>query len=420
MNNNNYLLIIGGEVALRERSLLAGLRSTGGAPIYTVASNICSPGLRYFDGYIHADIADHVNILDKVIELEKKSGATPIAVIPTNDFTVKAASVIADHYKLNANSLDVVELCRDKYLMKEKLNEAGLDVPKYIPFSTYDELLPYLNEIRFPVVIKPRQMGGSLGVIKVENIESLKKAYEDSLKDVLSLGGVANSKNDVFLLEEYIDYPDEVSVEVINFNGVNRVIAVTDKYLGEEPYFVELGHVVPSRHSHNKKLIQAAEKACKVLGIRFGMAHFEAKVNNNGDFKIIEVGARTGGDSIMDLVECVYGVNPYQLHIQSYLGTLTDINIPEKPKGIAAIAFLHPREGEIKGINTNISFPDFVKSLLVTTSIGKKVKSLTSWNDRAGFVQFFWENRQPEEKFHEHITIANEYTNKIFTIEDEE
>lgn len=79
-------------------------------------------------------------------------------------------------------------------------------------------------------------------------------------------------------------------MEVINQGDYHRAMAVTDKYLGEEPNFVEVGHSMPSLHSDNQALRDIAERACHALGIRYGVAHFEARITPAGEIKIIEVG----------------------------------------------------------------------------------------------------------------------------------
>ena len=48
------------------------------------------------------------------------------------------------------------------------------------------------------------------------------------------------------LVEEYVEGP-EFSVEVFLDDGIPRYASVTEKHKGPLPYFVELGHVVPSR-----------------------------------------------------------------------------------------------------------------------------------------------------------------------------
>lgn len=417
----DYLLVVGGEVALRERSLAGALRAASGRPVFTVSTNKEAPGLRYFDGSLFAGIADHEAIIAEAERHAARTGARPFAVVPTNDFTVTSSALVAAHFGLAHNSLRTVELCRDKLSMKQAFAQASIPVPKFGGFSSYDELSELAREFSFPVVIKPRLMAGSLGVIKVERPEDLSEAYQQSAQDVLSLGGQANSAEDVFQLEEYIDYPYEVSVEIAHLHGERVVLAVTDKQLGPEPHFVELGHVVPSVHASNSTLIKWALRACEVLGIEYGVAHFEAKVSASGAVQVIEVAARTGGDAIMDLIEDVYGVNPYAVHVASYLGSRPDLTALTA-RGVAAVAFLKAPTGTVKAINRSaaaLQAPD-IKFFAVTVHPGDVVLPLTSWREREGYVRFLWPDRSVDEggvPSTENLIRAREIGSEIFLVE---
>lgn len=416
----DYILIVGGDVPLRERSFAGALRAASGKPVFTVSKHKESPGLRYFDGIIFADIYDHEMIIAEVERLARATDVKPCAVVPTNDFTVTSSARVAEHYNLVRNSTRTVELCRDKLAMKQAFAEAGIPTPKFRGFSTFGEVVEFIHEFTFPVVIKPRQMAGSLGVIKVDSKEELAAAYAQSVEDVLSLGGQANSPEDIFQIEEYIDFEFEVSVEIAHFQGERTVLAVTDKQLSAEPNFVELGHVVPSVHSTNSSLVECALKSCEALGIEYGIAHFEAKVSRAGEVRVIEVAARTGGDAIMDLVEDVYGVNPYELHVSSYLGAQPDRS--ERPaRGVAAIAFLKATPGTVTKVKSSsqlLTSAD-IKFYSVTAKAGDRVKPLTSWREREGFVRFYWPDdsvegkRQPIDK---HLARAREISSEIFVM----
>lgn len=416
----DYVLIVGGEVSMRERSLAAALRAAAGRPVFTVSTNKEAPGLRYFDGSLFAGIADHDAIIAAAEQFAAQFGAKPFAVVPTNDFTVTSSALVAEHFGLVHNSMRTVELCRDKLKMKEAFAEAGIPTPKFGGFTNYDELRELARDFTFPVVVKPRLMAGSLGVLKVERPEDLAAAYRQSEADVLSLGGQANSAEDVFQLEEYIDYPYEVSVEVAHVSGERFILAMTDKQLGPEPHFVELGHAVPSVHSNNDALLKWALRACEVLGIEYGVAHFEARVSAEGDIQVIEVAARTGGDMIMDLIEDAYGVNPYELHVAAYLNS--EVAVPElTPRGVAAMAFLKAPLGTVSSVNRALPAlrEPTIRFFSVTVGRGDTVLPLTSWREREGFVRFFWPDRAVEyggAPLTEHLSRAREIESELFVM----
>lgn len=414
---SRYVLILGGEFPLRERVLAGALRASGGLPIYTLARTRTSTTIKFFDGYIVGDVSDPQGVLRAVQQHELEHDATPAAVIPMNDFSVRSALAVSQRYGLHHNPAETVHNCRDKFLMKEALAAAGLPVPRFGAFLSFEELQRLAGEIGFPLVIKPRELAGSVGVIKVSNPAELRRAYEQCIADIKVLDGGCMTPEDVFQAEEYIPAMNEVSVEIANHGHTHRVLAVTDKYLGGEPYFVETGHSVPSVHTGNKELVQIAERACEALGIRYGIAHFEARITPAGVIRIMEVGARTGGDAIMDLVERAYGINPYEIHVGSYLGKPLDLPAGSLvSRGLAAVSFLKADEGVIQSVKMPRLLPRTIVNMQVTGKPNDVSERPTSCRSREGSVEFFWKGRNPEQGFREHLDIARRMASEIFSV----
>ena len=75
---------------------------------------------------------------------------------------------------------------------------------------------------------------------------------------------------------------------------------MTDKVTTGAPYFVELEHHQPSSLPENiqKRVKEIVLHALDALHIQYGAAHSELKITENDDIKVIEIGARMGGDFI--------------------------------------------------------------------------------------------------------------------------
>ncbi|MES2936633.1 MAG: ATP-grasp domain-containing protein [Pseudomonadota bacterium] len=414
--STRYILIIGGEFPLRERVLAGALRAGGGMPVYVLAKTRLATTIKFFDGYITGDLTDPEGVLTAVIEHRARTGAEPAAVVPVNDFAMRSALAVAQHFGLRHNAPAAVEHCRDKFTMKEVLAAAGLPVPKFGAFRTLGELQALAERIGFPLVIKPRQLTGSVGVIKVAHPDALAAAWSQCLQDIDSLGGAFKEPLDLFQAEEYIPARSEVSVEVFNHGDVHRVLAVTDKYLGAEPHFVETGHSVPSVYQDHRQLREIAEKSCAALGITVGIGHFEARITPAGEIRIVEIAARTGGDCIMDLVEHCFGINPYELHVASYLGNMPRLPERLEPRGLGAIAFLKADEGIVDAVRLPEFLPYEVVNMQVTAKPGDVSHPLNSWHDREGSVEFFWPGRQPENGFDEHLRLAERFSREVVRV----
>ncbi|MEW6055799.1 MAG: ATP-grasp domain-containing protein [Bdellovibrionota bacterium] len=412
-----FVLILGGEFQLRERVLAGSIRASNGLPTVTVAKNRVGNHIKFFDDVITANVMDPKNVVAAVRDYVKSSGRKIAAVAPMNDFVVRSGLAVAEAFGLNYNSRDTVEMCRDKFLMKERLAKFDVPIPRYGKFRTIEELEVIAKKIGYPLVIKPIELAGSVGVLKVTDHAQLVGAFEKCMADIKKLGGVFMTAEDLFQAEEYIEAQSEVSVEVINGPDFHKVIAVTEKYLGNEPYFVEIGHSVPSRHTNNEKLRQIAESACESLGIKYGMAHVEARITPGGDIRVIEVGARTGGDAIMDLVERAYGINPYEMHVASYLGCLRRAPMNLKERGVAAVAFLKSKPGTIRRIKPMTQFEPAIVNVQITAKPGDISREPISWAAREGSVEFFWPRRNSTELLTDHLDTAKSLSEELFTVE---
>lgn len=153
-----------------------------------------------------------------------------------------------------------------------------------------------------------------------------------------------------------------------------------------------------------------------LLGIRYGVAHAEMRVMPSGEVRIIEVGARTGGDCIMDLVSRAFGVNPYYLHVQSYLGITPVLPDSMEPKGLAAVAFLKADQGTIESVSLPKSLPEIVVNLQVTAKPMDKSEAPLSWKFREGSVELFWPGQKAEVGFKKHLEIAKGLSQSMFTL----
>jgi biotin carboxylase len=266
------------------------------------------------------------------------------------------------------------------------------------------------------LLIKPYEFGGSGGVYLArdmkEAIESFKES-QDIMNQYAEQFGVDGNK---YLIEKYIDSREEISVEVVCFNGRYEVITMTEKYLSPEPWFAEMAHLVPSHRVNDNAIKEMACKACEALKIEFGLAHVEIKIDGH-NFWVIEAAARPGGDGIMDQIERAYELNPYSLHVSTYLNkepfSLID-NV--KAKATAAIAFLKADTGIIKEVNQPSVIDEEIHSLSIQADVGKISEDPICWRAREGVVEYTWPILF-EEKTEKPIELTQNLSRQIFVVE---
>jgi biotin carboxylase len=90
----------------------------------------------------------------------------------------------------------------------------------------------------------------------------------------------------------------QYSVEMISQNGIHYFVGITEEFYSGPPFFVETGHIVPADIPDDilNKIIDIVKETLDVVKMDFGASHTEIRVNEKGEYCIIEIASRMGGD----------------------------------------------------------------------------------------------------------------------------
>lgn len=234
---------------------------------------------------------------EKILKKCQEIGIDAICTI-ASDVAAPTVAYVAENIKLNANSYESACRANNKFLMRKALEKAGVPCPQYRCVTSTAGVTDV--EWHYPLIVKPSDRSGSLGVTKVETSNELEEAVEKAIQ--LSFKGEA-------MVEEYID-GREISVEFISYHGKHYPLQITDKVTTEAPHFVELEHHQPADLSEDtfNKIYGLTRRALDALGLTEGASHSEYKITNDGRIVVMEIGGRMGGDFIgSDLVRLSTG-----------------------------------------------------------------------------------------------------------------
>jgi biotin carboxylase len=205
---------------------------------------------------------------------------------------------------------------RNKELMRDTLEAASVNQPKYIPCETFEQVMAAIKTIGLPCIIKPAEMGSSLGVHLITKGLSEKqvKDWFDEAKDIDFAGEFLRKQyglSSKVLIEEFIEADLEVSVEGIAFQGVPKIAAVTRKFLGPRPEFEEIGHSTPISLPQQRadEVADTIKRMVSGLKLHNTVFHAELRFPKDGEAVFIEVGGRQGGDRITTLLQKATGIN---------------------------------------------------------------------------------------------------------------
>ena len=290
-----------------------------------------------------ADYFYPVSIVEKERILEICRAVRPMGVCSiASDLAAITVNFVAEGLGLTGNGMESAVRATNKHRMRLAFEKAGLPSCKSI-LMTEDTDLAALP-LNYPVIVKPTDRSGSRGIRKVTDPAELPEAISFALEP---------SFEKKVLVEEFAE-GREYSVEYLSWEGEHTFLAVTEKFTTGAPLFVETGHLQPPKHMDHgtlEKIKALVPQVLDSLGVRYGASHTELKVDDSGDIRLIECGARMGGDCIgSDLVKLSTGVD----FVQGVIDTACGVEPSFEPTGdthVAAVRFIFS-ENDLKALET--------------------------------------------------------------------
>ena len=312
------LAIIGAsylQLPLVQKAKQMGLRTICFAwPKGAVCKDVC-------DAFFPVSITEQDEIL-RICRAEHIDGVCTIG----SDVAAPTVAYVAEQMGLPGNAYEAAVQAHDKQRMHRILTDAGVDCPK-------SNVQSPITNLRLPLIVKPTDRSGSLGVQKIEGIEDLQPAID--LAKRLSIAGEA-------IVEEYIE-GREISVEMISQHGVHHALQITDKTTTGAPHFVELAHHQPSTlpAEMQTRIFAITRRALDALHLTDGASHSEYKITADGRIVVMEIAGRMGGDFIgSHLVPLSTGYDFVQGVIEVALGL--PIQVTVRPLAQSSVVFDAP------------------------------------------------------------------------------
>jgi biotin carboxylase len=289
----------------------------------------------YFDDITVVNVFDHQLLAATARELGGRYTVT--GLMCWDEPLVMPAAELAVEFGVPGLSIRGVHGCRDKYSCRTRLTAAGLPQPGFELTADRGQARAAAARIGYPVIVKPRALGASMGVSLASDVRELEFSYR--VAHEASLVGDEPYRGGA-IIEGFADGP-EISIDGAVHKGEYLPMFLARKTTGQPPFFEELGHVVDSADPlvRDDTLLDALATAHHVLGVENGITHTEVRLTTHGPV-IIEVNGRLGGDLIPFLGELATGIEPG--------GVLFDVATGQRPDlshtraGVAGIRFGYP------------------------------------------------------------------------------
>jgi len=234
--------------------------------------------------------------------MEQTAGRPLSAILSVDDSGSLVAAAASAMLALPHNSPDAALAARDKYVMRCLLRDGGARVPWFRRFSTADAPLSVAAQVPYPCVVKPLNLNGSRGVMRVDTPEELVAAVArlarlmGAAEPLTPVGREEDHPPVHYLVESFIP-GFEVALEGLLDGGQLKVLALFDKPDPlDGPFFEETIYVTPSRLPAETQaaIAVATVEAARALGLYVGPIHAELRINDEGAW-VVEVAGRSIG-----------------------------------------------------------------------------------------------------------------------------
>ncbi|MFE4829854.1 ATP-grasp domain-containing protein [Streptomyces sp. NPDC056672] len=385
LNSSSRLLVIGaGSEVYRSWGLeqIAAFH-----PVTLVDRDAPAWARRHVGDVVSVDLRNYGLTLAAVTSYAREHRIAGV-VTYAEQYTTLTASLARD-LGLPGTLPSAVAAARDKGTTRRLLAQHGVPSARSLPAGSTEDAVEAARLLGYPVVVKPRGLGGSAGVRRADSDAQVRTAYDAATRATLM--DLQDFGEPGVLVEEYLDGP-EISVEtVVTAPGEVRIVAVTRKFLGPEPGFQEIGHIVDVNDPllGDTRVAEVTEGAVAALGITRGTLHIEMRQTVSGP-RVIEVNARFGGDLIPLLVQLATGVNLPQAAAALAMGITPDLQVTAH--GAAGIHCLYPAAaGRVDELHVgDIARRPWLKRFAWTQRPGAQVAALTSAGTGIGDRLALW------------------------------
>jgi len=228
-----------------------------------------------------------------------------VGVFTWDEPSLQVTSEVAWRLGLPHMSPAAVCNCRDKLSTRRLMRSAGLPAVRFAHVRGLEDALREADVIGYPVVLKPRSLAASMGVVIARDSAQLRTLYQHAVD--AAYPGL--ERLDGLVLEEFLDGP-EISVDCVVRDGGVQLVNVCRKRLGFHPFFEEVGHLVAPWHDEpwTGDLTALITGAHQALDVRTGVTHAEVRLTAAGP-RLVELNGRLGGDFIPYLGQLATGVD---------------------------------------------------------------------------------------------------------------
>ncbi|GMO67907.1 MAG: ATP-grasp domain-containing protein [Treponemataceae bacterium] len=245
------------------------------------------------DTFAKIDLKDRARVKEYALSLKKSSAGLQAVFTAGTDFSA-SVSYASEACALASHTFEAALNASDKIRMRKCFEKAGVASPRFNELTVGAQMdaaqktaliadfAAKFSASSFPLVVKPADNMGARGC-------RMARTHAEFLESLAA--AASSSRSGRVIIEEYMDGA-EFSVDALVYDGTLTLCGFADRHIYYPPYFIEMGHTMPT-NVEREVLLSLAETFARGVGA-LGLSHGAAK----GDIKLATVkpagGARGG------------------------------------------------------------------------------------------------------------------------------
>lgn len=371
--------------------------------LYTVLCDYLpdNPGQYHADKFYLISTTDKEAVL-KVARDECISGIIAYA----SDPAAPTAAYVAESMGLPTNPYQAVATLCNKDLFRKFLASHGFYTPRAMGFEHKESVAAELRHFNLPVMVKPVDSSGSKGATVVREPDALDAAIDFAF---------SFSRGHRIIVEEFIEkqHPYLIGGDIFVSDGkvIQWGLMNCHRDSNVNP-LVPVGKSFPPllEDSCLQKVKCTLQRLVSALGIRFGPMNVELIVDNAQRVFPIDIGPRSGGNMIPDLLGMVFGCDVVEMSVRAAMGECLDLEPGEGTPYYATLNLHSDRDGIFERVDFSHEIEPYIIRKNVYKKVGDKVEYFSNAANALGIVFFKFPNQEVmigmEERMNELIRIV--------------
>lgn len=308
MDRQKRVLMLGGSLAQ-----VPSIKKAKEMGLYVITCDYLpnNPGHQFADEYYNVSTTDKEGVLEiaKTLHIDG-------VVCYASDPAAPTAAYVAESLGLPTSPYRSVDILCNKYKFRKFLKEHGFCTPNVVSSKDFEELFHEVQQLKFPVIIKPVDSSGSKGVSILTKIEEFEEAF-NAAKHF--------SRDGRIIVEECVEsIGAPLAGDAFSVNGKLAFWAFSDDHfdVNSNNPLAPVSETYPYTKSKimQQRIVDEINRLLYLLDMKTVAYNIEVRIDANDSIYLMEVAPRNGGNGIPEVTKFATGVDMIEYTIKAALG----------------------------------------------------------------------------------------------------